>query len=772
MGQSDKLQQWLECQIFQSDFRPVPLSEYYVVDSKMYTKSHEEVFNFTLCAINYHERLKVLVESYFKYKKSVILFWNTKNNWEKYAKKLSAMLEESYETCEGMEDIVTELTNSIYDEIKPIPSKLKIRQNARQEIIKKLSMTNVGLWEILKETIKKGIAYHHSGLTDEERNIVEQGYRDGHLLLIWATSTLSTGINLPAKVVIFNSPHIGNHLIDKTHYKQMSGRAGRTGFDTFGESIMLWDKDNKEHVENVLLKADFNENKLESTIDVYTLRRAILEVIASTSVKSFREIGTFLSKLLKFELLEVEKWQKCDHSYHINKWVYENDDDAAVLMDSELDEVLEQYKQKIIESDQDESSGKKSDTSDEESKNHRISIDEDINPELDCKNWIYDYVFKVLKHLKQKKFLAISHQINDGTILPTPLGKACFASSIPPEEGLQLFKFLFNARLGLQLSSDLHMAYLVTMCMSPLKEPNWLNFSKKLNHLLPDEDALLQHEDISQDVIEFYIQNRPSSYLKNYGGSNLYLDSKKFSQIQEERPQITNSQQTDVDESKQLNRVEVLRKYARFYNALIIQDILKETPINKIADTYAISRGIVQSLQLQAANAGGILSWFWERLHWTDLTVLFMRMNERLTMGVQEELLEIMQIQSLKPEKARILYESGISTLEDVNSTSHEKIFKILMDGECFMSRKNAFVKENKDRQLYISHITSTIKLEASKLLKQIETEGSYAIEASNQQEAFDLEILSDVDDLSEIDESELANLDIALNNTDIINML
>ena len=141
-------------------------------------------------------------------------------------------------------------------------------------------------------------------------------------------------------------------------------------------------------------------------------------------------------------------------------------------------------------------------------------------------------------------------------------------------------------------------------------------------------------------------------------------------------------------------------------------------------------------------------------------------------MGVQEELLEIMQIQSLKPEKARILYESGISTLEDVNSTSHEKIFKILMDGECFMSRKNAFVKENKDRQLYISHITSTIKLEASKLLKQIETEGSYAIEASNQQEAFDLEILSDVDDLSEIDESELANLDIALNNTDIINML
>jgi DNA polymerase theta len=163
---------------------------------------------------------------------------------------------------------------------------------------------------VLQETVPKGIAYHHSGLTDEERNIVEQGYRDGHLLLIAATSTLSTGINLPAKAVIFNAPLIGNSLMNKTHYKQMSGRAGRTGFDTFGESIMICEKNNliyKNHIENTLMKADFSENQLESTIDQYTLRRLVLEVIASTAVKSFREIGTFMSKLLKVELLERSK---------------------------------------------------------------------------------------------------------------------------------------------------------------------------------------------------------------------------------------------------------------------------------------------------------------------------------------------------------------------------------------------------------------------------------------------------------------------------------
>lgn len=72
---------------------------------------------------------------------------------------------------------------------------------------------------MLKETVKYGIAYHHSGLTKDEKEIIERGYRTGTLFVLVATSTLSTGINLPAKAVVFKTPFIAMNWIDSAKYK-------------------------------------------------------------------------------------------------------------------------------------------------------------------------------------------------------------------------------------------------------------------------------------------------------------------------------------------------------------------------------------------------------------------------------------------------------------------------------------------------------------------------------------------------------------------------
>lgn len=50
-----------------------------------------------------------------------------------------------------------------------------------------------GLDAVLEKTITFGCAYHHAGLTTEERDIVEASFKSGALKIIVATSTLSSG---------------------------------------------------------------------------------------------------------------------------------------------------------------------------------------------------------------------------------------------------------------------------------------------------------------------------------------------------------------------------------------------------------------------------------------------------------------------------------------------------------------------------------------------------------------------------------------------------
>jgi len=94
----------------------------------------------------------------------------------------------------------------------------------------------------MKRWLRHGIGVHHAGLLPKYRILVEQLAQKGLLKLICGTDTLGVGINVPIRTVLFTQlwKYDGNKaaILSVRDFRQVSGRAGRAGYDDQGYVIV------------------------------------------------------------------------------------------------------------------------------------------------------------------------------------------------------------------------------------------------------------------------------------------------------------------------------------------------------------------------------------------------------------------------------------------------------------------------------------------------------------------------------------------------------
>ena len=152
----------------------------------------------------------------------------------------------------------------------------------------------------LAGSIGRGVAFHHSGLTAKQREIVEDGFRKGVVRIICATPTLSAGVDLPAyRTIIRDLKRFTAHGYDwipVLEYLQMAGRAGRPKFDSEGQAIVL--ANSEGHADELVER--FIEGEPEviySKLAVEpVLRTYVLSLISSRMVAGKRELLSFFEK--------------------------------------------------------------------------------------------------------------------------------------------------------------------------------------------------------------------------------------------------------------------------------------------------------------------------------------------------------------------------------------------------------------------------------------------------------------------------------------------
>ena len=169
-----------------------------------------------------------------------------------------------------------------------------------QEILKAAS-TPTKQCRRLAHSIRKGIAFHHAGLLQKQKELIEEQFKTGHVKIICATPTLAAGLSLPVFRVIIKSlkrysGRWGMDWIPVLEYLQMAGRAGRPEYEAFGESIVVAKSDaERDEIHERYICGDPEDIYSKLAVEP-VLRTYLLSLISSGIIRNETSMKEFFAK--------------------------------------------------------------------------------------------------------------------------------------------------------------------------------------------------------------------------------------------------------------------------------------------------------------------------------------------------------------------------------------------------------------------------------------------------------------------------------------------
>ncbi|GAA0476375.1 DEAD/DEAH box helicase [Halococcus dombrowskii] len=128
--------------------------------------------------------------------------------------------------------------------------------------------------QTLRKSALDGVAFHHAGLSKSDKDHVEQWFREGKIQLLFSTSTLAWGVNLPARCVVirdtkYHDPLEGEVDMSPLDVLQMLGRAGRPGYDDAGYAYVVCDGNDAGKYRKLLRDGTEIDSHLTADLDTH-----------------------------------------------------------------------------------------------------------------------------------------------------------------------------------------------------------------------------------------------------------------------------------------------------------------------------------------------------------------------------------------------------------------------------------------------------------------------------------------------------------------------